>query len=134
MVEGEAARVDAYLAQGGDPARALAPHEVALLDRASAFDAGHTLVHLAIRYRRPRTLTLAGTDYNTVNIYRCLCPIPNNNLLIFNYKRTLDYLYLYIQNCNISSLGSCPTADEKTTDYRLNVPCEQKRSSLIVDR
>ncbi|KAI8423366.1 hypothetical protein MSG28_014367 [Choristoneura fumiferana] len=38
---------------GGNPARALAPHEAALLDRASAFDAGHTLVHLAIRYHLP---------------------------------------------------------------------------------
>lgn len=49
MVEGDRSRVEAYLAAGGNPARALAPHEAALLDRASAFDAGHTLVHLAIR-------------------------------------------------------------------------------------
>lgn len=49
VVEGDARCVEAYLAMGGDPARALTPHEVALLNRASAFDAGHTLVHLAIR-------------------------------------------------------------------------------------
>lgn len=48
-MEGDARCVEAYLAMGGDPARALTPHEVALLNRASAFDAGHTLVHLAIR-------------------------------------------------------------------------------------
>lgn len=52
MVDDDARRVEAYLASGGDPARALTPHEVALLDRASAFDAGHTLVHLAIRFQR----------------------------------------------------------------------------------
>ncbi|XP_063389340.1 ubiquitin thioesterase trabid-like [Cydia fagiglandana] len=52
VVEGDVGRVEAYLAAGGDPARALAAHEAALLDRASAFDAGHTLVHLAIRFQR----------------------------------------------------------------------------------
>ncbi|XP_072936319.1 ubiquitin thioesterase trabid-like isoform X2 [Epargyreus clarus] len=57
VVEGEARRVEAYLAAGGDPARALTPPEVALLDRASAFDAGHTLVHLAIRFQRQDILS-----------------------------------------------------------------------------
>ncbi|XP_052752799.1 ubiquitin thioesterase trabid-like [Galleria mellonella] len=56
VVEGDARRVEAYLARGGDPARALAPHELPLLDRASAFDAGHTLVHLAIRFQRQEIL------------------------------------------------------------------------------
>ncbi|XP_047035886.1 ubiquitin thioesterase trabid isoform X3 [Helicoverpa zea] len=57
VVEGSARCVDAYLAQGGDPARALTPQEVALLNRASAFDAGHTLVHLAIRFQRQEILS-----------------------------------------------------------------------------
>ncbi|KAL0860740.1 hypothetical protein ABMA27_009291 [Loxostege sticticalis] len=57
VVEGSARCVEAYLAAGGDPARALAPHEVALLNRASAFDAGHTLVHLAIRFQRQDILS-----------------------------------------------------------------------------
>ncbi|KAF9405389.1 hypothetical protein HW555_013847, partial [Spodoptera exigua] len=57
VVEGEARCVETYLAQGGDPARALTSHEVALLDRASAFDAGHTLVHLAIRFQRQEILS-----------------------------------------------------------------------------
>lgn len=57
MVDGDARCVEAYLATGGDPARALTPHEVALLDRASAFDAGHTLVHLAIRFQRQDILS-----------------------------------------------------------------------------
>lgn len=57
VVEGDARRVDAYLSRGGDAARALTPHEVELLDRASAFDAGHTLVHLAIRFQRQDILS-----------------------------------------------------------------------------
>ncbi|XP_041985157.1 ubiquitin thioesterase trabid-like [Aricia agestis] len=57
VVEGDARRVDAYLAGGGDPARALTPAELPLLDRASAFDAGHTLVHLAIRFQRQEILS-----------------------------------------------------------------------------
>ncbi|XP_037302238.1 ubiquitin thioesterase trabid-like [Manduca sexta] len=57
VVEGDARRVEAYLAHGGDPARALAPHELQLLNRASAFDAGHTLVHLAIRFQRQEILS-----------------------------------------------------------------------------
>lgn len=49
VVEGDVSCVEAYLSSGGDPARALTTQEVQLLDRASAFDTGHTLVHLAIR-------------------------------------------------------------------------------------
>jgi hypothetical protein len=62
VVEGEARRVEAYLAGGGDPARALSAHEVALLDRASAFDCGHTLVHLAIRSFPRFRLSLTNED------------------------------------------------------------------------
>ncbi|CAH0401511.1 unnamed protein product [Chilo suppressalis] len=57
VVEGEPRRVEAYLRGGGDPARALSPPEVALLNRASAFDVGHTLVHLAIRFQRQDILS-----------------------------------------------------------------------------
>ncbi|XP_038219771.1 ubiquitin thioesterase trabid [Zerene cesonia] len=57
VVEGDGRRVDAYLAAGGSPARALSAPEVALLNRASAFDAGHTLVHLAIRFQRQEILS-----------------------------------------------------------------------------
>lgn len=49
IVEGENASVEAYLASGGDPTRQLTHSEVLLLNRSSAFDVGHTLVHLAIR-------------------------------------------------------------------------------------
>lgn len=51
-MEGDNAPVEAYLASGGDPARQLTHSEVLLLNRSSAFDVGHTLVHLAIRFVR----------------------------------------------------------------------------------
>lgn len=52
VLEGDANPVEAYLSSGGDPARQLTASEVNLLNRSSAFDAGHTLVHLAIRFHR----------------------------------------------------------------------------------
>ncbi|XP_039291537.1 ubiquitin thioesterase trabid [Nilaparvata lugens] len=52
VVQGECTPVDNYLSGGGDPTRQLTAKEVALLDRPSAFDTGHTLVHLAIRFHR----------------------------------------------------------------------------------
>lgn len=50
VVEGNPNPVEAYLSSGGDPTRQLTISEVNLLNRPSAFDVGHTLVHLAIRY------------------------------------------------------------------------------------
>ncbi|XP_049863141.1 ubiquitin thioesterase trabid isoform X1 [Schistocerca gregaria] len=52
VVEGDPTPVEAYLSSGGNPTRQLSPREVALLNRPSAFDTGHTLVHLAIRFHR----------------------------------------------------------------------------------
>ncbi|GLV35863.1 trabid [Carabus blaptoides fortunei] len=52
VLEGDANPVEAYLSSGGDPARQLTAAEVTLLNRSSAFDVGHTLVHLAIRFHR----------------------------------------------------------------------------------
>lgn len=49
IIDGDPIPVEAYLSSGGDPARTLTASEVAILNRASAFDVGHTLVHLAIR-------------------------------------------------------------------------------------
>lgn len=51
VVDGDAEPVIEYLSLGGDPARQLNANEVALLKRPSAFDAGYTLVHLAIRFQ-----------------------------------------------------------------------------------
>ena len=50
-MEGDADPVEAYLASGGDPARQLCQDECTLLSRPSAFQPGHTLVHLAIRFQ-----------------------------------------------------------------------------------
>lgn len=52
VLDGDANPVEAYLSSGGDPARQLTASEVSLLNRSSAFDVGHTLVHLAIRFHR----------------------------------------------------------------------------------
>lgn len=49
IIDGDPNPVEAYLSSGGDPARTLTASEVAILNRSSAFDVGHTLVHLAIR-------------------------------------------------------------------------------------
>lgn len=49
VIEGDPNPVEAYLSSGGDPARTLTASEVVILNRNSAFDVGHTLVHLAIR-------------------------------------------------------------------------------------
>lgn len=49
MLEGDINPVEAYISSGGDPTRQLTANEVALLNRSSAFDVGHTLIHLAIR-------------------------------------------------------------------------------------
>lgn len=50
VVQGDWSPIAAYLQAGGDPTRSLTSTEVTLLNRPSAFDAGHTLVHLAVRY------------------------------------------------------------------------------------
>ena len=50
VVEGDMNPVEAYLNTGGDPTRKLTNPEVALLNRPSVYEAGHTLVHLAIKY------------------------------------------------------------------------------------
>ncbi|XP_014222757.1 ubiquitin thioesterase trabid isoform X1 [Trichogramma pretiosum] len=52
VVDDDSTPVVTYLASGGDPRRSLTHSEVLLLNRSSAFDVGHTLVHLAIRFKR----------------------------------------------------------------------------------
>lgn len=58
VIEGDPIPVEAYLTSGGDPARTLTASEVAILNRSSAFDVGHTLVHLAIRFQREDLLAV----------------------------------------------------------------------------
>ena len=49
VVNGDATPVEGYLSLGGSPTRHLSQAEVIVLNRTSAFETGHTLVHLAIR-------------------------------------------------------------------------------------
>lgn len=58
ILEGDPNPVEAYLTSGGDPTRTLTAAEVAILNRASAFDVGHTLVHLAIRFKKEDLLAI----------------------------------------------------------------------------
>ncbi|XP_077407323.1 ubiquitin thioesterase ZRANB1 [Vanacampus margaritifer] len=64
VVEGDLATVEAYKSSGGDIGRQLTADEVQLLNRASAFDAGFTLVHLAIRFQRQDMLAVLLTEVN----------------------------------------------------------------------
>lgn len=48
VVDNNYIAVEEYLACGGSPARALNSNEVLLLNRSSAFDVGHTLIHLYV--------------------------------------------------------------------------------------
>merc|ERR1719510_2213253 len=56
VVEADMNPVEAYLNTGGDPTRKLTNPEVALLNRPSVYEAGHTLVHLAIKFHREDVL------------------------------------------------------------------------------
>lgn len=56
VVDNNRNAVEEYLACGGNPARAITANECSLLNRNSAFDVGHTLIHLAIRFHREEML------------------------------------------------------------------------------
>ncbi|XP_055323331.1 ubiquitin thioesterase trabid [Sitodiplosis mosellana] len=58
VVENNYGAVEAYLSCGGNPGRSLTSTEVALLNRNSAYDVGHTLIHLAIRFHREEMLPM----------------------------------------------------------------------------
>lgn len=58
VVENNYGAVEAYLSCGGNPGRSLTSSEVALLNRNSAYDVGHTLIHLAIRFHREEMLPM----------------------------------------------------------------------------
>ena len=50
--------VTSYLAVGGDKTRQLTSEDIALLNQPGRFEQGHTLVHLAIRFKREDILRL----------------------------------------------------------------------------
>lgn len=58
VVENNFSAVEAYLSCGGNPARSLTSNEIGILNRNSAFDVGHTLIHLAIRFHREEMLPM----------------------------------------------------------------------------
>lgn len=78
ILEDNIEAVDRYLAYGGSVARPLSADEASLLNRPSAFNAGYTLVHLAVRFQRQNILGLILTpERNKRNLKRCpaiLCP------------------------------------------------------------
>lgn len=95
VVDGDAEPVIEYLSLGGDPARQLNANEVALLKRPSAFDAGYTLVHLAIRFQVNK-FSIHGFYIDLV------FHLVDHCLLIFmkNSKLTLSSTY-FIEHLNM---------------------------------
>lgn len=83
-MENNFSAVEAYLSCGGNPGRSLTNTEVALLNRNSAFDVGHTLIHLAIRFHREEMLPMllaqisgSGPGIKRVKIW-LLCVVSEN--------------------------------------------------------
>ena len=64
VVNGDPGGIEQFLTSGGDPTRQLTKDEVLILNRPSAFEVGHTLVHLALRFRRDDmvAILLTATD------------------------------------------------------------------------
>lgn len=74
VVENNLAAVEHFLSRGGNVARAITSNEALLLNRPSAFDAGHTLIHLAIRFHRDELLPrlLAQISSNGPSGIKCV--------------------------------------------------------------
>ncbi|GFN75701.1 ubiquitin thioesterase zranb1-like [Plakobranchus ocellatus] len=74
-VDGDMEAIHAYIAGGGHPSRQLTVQEAELLNRPSAFQAGYTLVHLAIRFHREDMLAilLTATDASSKAAKRLPC-------------------------------------------------------------
>lgn len=75
VVDGDPNAIEAFIAAGGNPSRQLTADELLLLSRPSAFEVGHTLVHLALRFRREDMLAvlLAATDAAAKAVKRLPC-------------------------------------------------------------
>lgn len=57
VVDNDIEPVVAYISTGGHLARQLTEDDVLVLERPSAFETGHTLVHLALRFKREEVLS-----------------------------------------------------------------------------
>ncbi|XP_076468727.1 ubiquitin thioesterase ZRANB1-like [Babylonia areolata] len=75
VVDGDPHAIEAFIRAGGNPSRQLTADEVLLLSRPSAFEVGHTLVHLALRFRHEDMLAvlLAATDAASKCVKRLPC-------------------------------------------------------------
>lgn len=75
VVDGDPNAIEAFIRAGGNPSRQLTADEVLLLSRPSAFEVGHTLVHLALRFRHEDMLAvlLAATDAASKSVKRLPC-------------------------------------------------------------
>lgn len=71
VVEADMNPVEAYLNTGGDPTRKLTNPEVAMLNRPSVYEAGHTLVHLAIKFHREDVLSKLLSQIETSSNGSC---------------------------------------------------------------
>lgn len=61
VVEGETSSVDGYLSSGGDLSRQLTREDCLVLNRPGVFEVGHTLVHLAFKFKRDELITILLT-------------------------------------------------------------------------
>ncbi|KAL8585894.1 hypothetical protein ACOMHN_019309 [Nucella lapillus] len=75
VVDGDPNAIEAFIRAGGNPSRQLTADEVLLLSRPSAFEVGHTLVHLALRFRHEDMLAvlLAATESASKSVKRLPC-------------------------------------------------------------
>uniref|UniRef100_A0A2P2I777 ubiquitinyl hydrolase 1 n=1 Tax=Hirondellea gigas TaxID=1518452 RepID=A0A2P2I777_9CRUS len=89
VVEGNYEPVERYLSSGGDPMRNLTSADIKLLARPSAFDEGHTLVHLAIRFGREDLLDtiLSGINGGGCGVKRVPCYVAPD--LAADIRRTI---------------------------------------------
>lgn len=74
-VDGDMEAIHAFIAGGGHPSRQLTVQEAELLNRPSAFQAGYTLVHLAIRFQQEDMLAvlLTATEAASKSAKRLPC-------------------------------------------------------------
>lgn len=61
VVEGETSSVNGYLNAGGDLSRQLTREDCVVLNRPGVFEVGHTLVHLAFKFKRDELITVLLT-------------------------------------------------------------------------
>ncbi|KAL5234511.1 hypothetical protein ACI65C_001921 [Semiaphis heraclei] len=78
VVQGDWSPIAAYLHAGGDPTRSLTSTEVTLLNRPSAFDTGHTLVHLAVRFHREEILSNLLNGINATSSSTTVKRVPSH--------------------------------------------------------